>query len=176
MYNTELIYTKETIEFAVVAKEFLSFLESSQASSKDEFIDTSLKILPLLYLKALQLPKVEDFDDDFSEKFVDEATWSYIQQITSAKLGEDDQYVQVQDATVMNSLDSLNVGLSELYADLYQDIGDFIGAFRLGIDDTMLAALFYCQENFKTYWGIRNLILLKNLHEIKFKTEDDIDL
>ena len=111
MYNTELIYTKETIEFAAVAKEFLSFLESSQASSKDEFIDTSLKILPLLYLKALQLPKVEDFDDDFSEKFVDEATWSYIQQITSAKLGEDDQYVQVQDATVMNSLDSLNVGL-----------------------------------------------------------------
>lgn len=176
MYNTELIYTKETVEFATVAKEFIAFLEASAKISKKEFIETSLKILPLLYLKALLLPELEDFDADFTEKFIDEASWSYIQQVVAAKLDEDDQYVQIQDATVMNSLDSLNVGLSELYADLYQEIGDFIGAFKLGVDEITLAAFYYCQENFKTYWGIRAVVLMKSLHEINFQNEEDFDL
>lgn len=176
MAQTELIYTKESIEFATVAKEFLAILEAAAKMSKEDFLNTSIKILPLLYLKGELLPEVEDFDDDYTEKFVDESTWSYIQQIAAAKLDEDDNYVQVQDAGVVNSMDYLNVGLSELFADLYQEIGDFIGAYRTGTDEIMLAALFYCRENFKSYWGIRSLVLMNNLHQIKYKTEEDIDL
>lgn len=175
MNDLELVYSKESIEFATVAKEFLFFLESSSKISKPEFLDTSIKILPLLYLKGLLLPEVEDFDEDFSEKFVEESTWSYIQQVVAAKFGEDDQYVQIQDSSVMNSQDYLNVSLSELFADLYQELGDFIGAFRTGTDELMLSALFYCQENFKSYWGIRNIVLMKHLHEIIFKNTKGIE-
>lgn len=175
MNDKELIYTKESIEFATVAKEFLAFLESASKMKKDDFIDTSVKLLPLLYLKGVLLPEVIEFDDDYTEKFVTESTWSYIQQIAAAKLDEDDNYVQIQDAGVVNSMDYLNVGLSELFADLYQEIGDFIGAYRTGTDEIMLSALYYCRENFKNYWGIRALVLQKSLHEIKFKTIEDFD-
>lgn len=175
MNDNELIYTKESIEFATVAKEFLAFLESASKMAKDDFIDTSVKLLPLLYLKGVLLPEVNEFDEDFTEKFVTESTWSYIQQIAAAKLDEDDMYVQIQDAGVVNSMDYLNVGLSELFADLYQETGDFIGAYRTGTDEIMLASLYYCRENFKNYWGIRILVLLKHLHEIKYKTTEDLD-
>lgn len=176
MNDNELIYTKESIEFATVAKEFLAFLESASTMAKDDFVDTSIKILPLLYLKGALLPEVSEFDDEFTEKFVTESSWSYIQQISAAKLDEDDMYVQIQDATVVNSMDYLNVGLSELFADLYQETGDFIGAYRTGSDEIMLAALYYCRENFKSYWGIRSLVLLKHLHEIKYKISEGFDL
>jgi len=170
-----MIYNKEAIEFATVAKEYLAFLESAKDISKEEFLNKSVRILPLLYLKGSLLTPVDEFNDDFTEKFVDESSWSYIQQIVAAKLGEDDEYVQVQDAGVVNSMDYLNVGLSELFSDIYQETGDFIGAYRTEVDETMLAALYYCQQNFETYWGIRVLVLLKSLHEIKYKTDKDND-
>jgi hypothetical protein len=118
---------------------------------------------------------VNEFDDDFTEKFVTESTWSYIQQIAAAKLDEDDMYVQIQDAGVVNSMTILTLGCRNFSADLYQETGDFIGAYRTGTDEIMLAALYYCRENFKNYWGIRALVLIKHLHEIKYKTTEDLD-
>ncbi|MDL2262411.1 DUF5063 domain-containing protein [Bacteroidales bacterium OttesenSCG-928-I21] len=168
MKDYTILYQKEAIEFVTVAKEYLSFMEESKNLSKDNFIDKSVKILPLLYLKGVLLPTICDFDEDYLEKFVDETTWSYIQQIASAKLDDDDEYTQIQDISIVSSIDSLNVGLSEIFADLYQEMGDIIGAYRIGNDESMLVALHYCQENFESYWGIRLLVLLKKLHDIKY--------
>ena len=167
-----MVYQREAIEFVTVAKEFVLFLETARDFSKDDFIDRSVKILPLLYLKGTLLPEIEDYDESFSEKFVDEAAWSYIQQVTSSKLDEDDDFIQLQDACMMSSMDSLSVGLSEIYADLYQEMADVVGAYRIANDETMLVALACCRNNFPEYWGVRLLSLLKALHEIKYRQND----
>ncbi len=172
MEEYNVVYQRESIEFVTVAKEFVAFLEGAREFSKDVFIDRSVKILPLLYLKGALLPDVVDYDEDFSEKFVDEATWSYIQQITSAKLEEDDDYIQLQDVGFVSSMDSMSVGLSEIFADLYQEMADLVGAYRIANDDVMLAALACCKNNFSEYWGIRLLALLKTLHEKKYHCND----
>ena len=173
MNNESLIFKKEAIEFVTVAKEYLAFLEAAKTMNPDEFLDNSIKILPLLYLKGTLLPNIDDYNEDFAEKFVDEPTWSYIQQAASAKLGENDEYVQIQDISVVNSMDYLNIGLSELFADIYQELGDVIGAYRLAQDETMQASLYSCKENFSSYWGIRVLVLLQNLHQIKHKQTEE---
>ena len=170
MENLSIIYQKEAIEFVTVAKEYLLFMENSKSYTKEQFVETSLKMLPLMYLKGALLSVVSEFDDDYTEKFIDENTWIYIQQIAAAKLDIDDEYVQIQDTTIINDMDCLNVGLSEIYADLYQEMGDLVGAYKTGNDFTMLSALHYCQENFGSYWGIRLLVLLKNIHKLKYKT------
>jgi len=168
MINENLIFSKEAIEFVTVAKEFLAFLEASKEINAEDFLDKSIKILPLLYLKGTLLPNIDDYNEDFAEKFVDEPTWSYIQQAAAAKLGEDDEYVQIQDISVVNSMDYLNIGLSELFADIYQELGDVIGAYRLAQEESMQAALYSCRENFASYWGVRTLVLLNSLHQIKY--------
>ena len=88
-YN--VVYQREAIEFVTVAKEFVRLLENACNMTKDDFIDHSVKMLPLLYQKGVMLPEITDYDDNFSEKFVDEATWSYIQQTVSTRLDEDDE-------------------------------------------------------------------------------------
>ncbi len=171
METYNLVYHKETIEFVTVAKEFVAFLEKSREYSKEEFLDCSIKILPLLYLKGTMLPEITDSNDDYLEKFVDEASWSYVQQITSTKLDEDDEFVQLSDG-MASSMDSMSVGLSEIFADLYQEMADLVGAYRIANDDVMLAALACCRNNFPEYWGVRLLALLKALHEIKYRIDD----
>ncbi|MDR2009841.1 MAG: DUF5063 domain-containing protein [Bacteroidales bacterium] len=172
MENYSVLYQKESIEFVTVAKEYLAFMESAKNLSKEDFIDKSVKILPLLYLKGVLLTPVEVFDEDYLEKFVDESAWTYIQQVATAKLDSDDTYTQLQDISVVSDMDYLNIGLSEIYADLYQEMGDLIGAYRTGNDESMLAAMYYCQGNFGSYWGIRLLVLLKNLHTIKYNNQN----
>lgn len=169
MIDVSIIYQKEALEFVTVAKEYMALLEAAKNMNSKDFIDDSIKILPLLYFKGTSLPEISDYTEEFIEKFIDEPTWSYIQQAVAAKLGEDDEYVQIQDVSVVNSMDYLNVGLSELFADIYQEMGDVIGAYRLAQDETMQAALFFCKENFAAYWGIRILVLLQNIHQIKYK-------
>ncbi len=171
MNSLSPIYSKGAIEFATVAKEYINFMESAKTLSTEQFISTSIKILPLLYLKGTLLPEVNDFDDEYTEKFVDESSWSYIQQVSASKLGDDDDYIQINDAGIVNTDDYLNVGLSELFADLFQETGDLIGAYKTENDEIIVASLYYCKHNFETYWGIRALSLLKRLHEIYYKSE-----
>lgn len=173
MKSLSPIYSKEAIEFATVAKEFVGFMEGVKNLSREQFINTSVKILPLLYLKGTLLLKIDNYDDDFLEKFISESSWSHIQQISATKLGDDDEYIQIQDSSIVNSDDYLNVGLSELFADLYQETGDLISAYKTENDQIILAALHYCQQNFETYWGIRALCLLKRLHELYYHTEKE---
>lgn len=49
--DVSTIYAKDNLEFVTVAAKFCSFLENDNFSEQRSFIDTTLKLLPLLYLK-----------------------------------------------------------------------------------------------------------------------------
>lgn len=57
--ESQVIFDKNVIEFVTVAAEFCAFLERAESMKRSTFVDTTLKILPLLYLKASMLPKCE---------------------------------------------------------------------------------------------------------------------
>ncbi|KAB4198372.1 DUF5063 domain-containing protein, partial [Bacteroides uniformis] len=50
--ESQVIFDRNTVEFVTVAAEFCKFLEQAEGVKRSAFVDTSLKILPLLYLKA----------------------------------------------------------------------------------------------------------------------------
>ena len=62
--ESQTIFEKNVIEFVTVAAEFCAFLERAEHMKRKAFVDTSLKILPLLYLKASLLPKCETIGDE----------------------------------------------------------------------------------------------------------------
>ena len=63
MEDNKVIYAHDTLEFVTVAVKFCAFLEQANEQTKFEFVDTLLKLMPLLYLKAQLLPEV-DTDGD----------------------------------------------------------------------------------------------------------------
>ena len=65
--ESQTIFDKNVIEFVTVAAEFCAFLERAERMKRSTFVDTSLKILPLLYLKASMLPKCETIGDKVAE-------------------------------------------------------------------------------------------------------------
>ena len=47
--ESQVIFDRNVVEFVTVAAEFCKFLEQAETMKRDTFVDTSLKILPLLY-------------------------------------------------------------------------------------------------------------------------------
>ncbi len=174
--ESKVIFERNSVEFVTVAAQYCQFLENVEGMEREEFIDTVLKILPLLYVKALLLPEMELIDeDDILETCVTEETYSMMNAKLADIMGDRDDYLDVFVEDMKYSDQPITRYISEGLADIYQDIKDFIFVFRQGVNRNMHNALATCQDNFKLYWGQKLVNTLRALHEVKYDThrEDD---
>ena len=94
--ESKVIFERNSIEFVTVAAQYCQFLENVEGMQREEFIDTILKILPLLYVKALLLPEMEMIDeDDTLETCVTEETYSVMNAQLADIMGDRDDYLDV---------------------------------------------------------------------------------
>ena len=136
--NTQPIFDKNTVEFVTVAAEMCGFLERASRLKRREFVDTSLKLLPLLYLKASLLPECEQIDEFPPETFVTEADYEQLRVSVSALMGDRDDYLEVFLDDMMYSDTPIKQSISEGLADIYQALKDFICVYQLGQSCAML--------------------------------------
>ncbi len=168
----KIVYSKDVIEFVTIAAEYCSFVEAVEPISKADFLNKSHKLLSALYLKSTLLPRVENIFEDANEKFVNEEDWNFIQTKVRQKLGKHEMFLDVYQAVMALEDDAENVSLSEVFADIYQDLMDFITLYRVGHEDAMNDALWECQQNFQQYWGTRLLVALSAIHRILYSGDD----
>lgn len=168
--ESQVIFDRNVIEFVTVAAEFCGFLERAEGMKRDKFVDTSLKILPLLYLKASLLPECEMISDEYPENYVTEETYEILRMNIASVLTEKDDYLEVFLPDMAYSDTPIKKCISEDLADIYQDIKDFIFIFQLGLNETMNDSLVICKENFGNIWGQKLVNTLRALHDVKYNT------
>lgn len=173
--NSQVIFSRDVVEFVTVAAEFCAFLERSENAKRSFFVDTTLKILPLLYLKASLLPECEMVGDEAPETYVTEEAYEIMRMDVASVLGEKDDYLEVFLPDMAYSDTPIKKCISEDLADIYQDLKDFIFVFQLGYNETMHDSLAICKENFGLYWGQKLVNTLRALHDVKYNSENDDD-
>ena len=171
--ESQTIFDKNVIEFVTVAAEFCAFLERAESMKRCTFVDTSLKILPLLYLKASMLPKCETIGDEAPETYVTEEVYEILRINLAGLMGDKDDYLDVFVQDMVYSDQPIKKSISEDLADIYQDIKDFIFVFQLGLNETMNDSLAICQENFGMLWGQKLVNTLRALHDVKYNLQDN---
>ena len=171
--ESQTIFDKNVIEFVTVAAEFCAVLERAESMKRSTFVDTSLKILPLLYLKASMLPKCETIGDEAPETYVTEEVYEILRINLAGLMGDKDDYLDVFVQDMVYSDQPIKKSISEDLADIYQDIKDFIFVFQLGLNETMNDSLAICQENFGMLWGQKLVNTLRALHDVKYNLQDN---
>ena len=171
--TSQVIFDKNSIEFVTVAAEYCSFIERSRGADKKSFVDTALKILPLLYLKASLIPECELIGEGDLEVFVTEDDYEYVRLAVAHVMGAQDDYLEVFHPDMAYSDTPIKKTISEDLADIYQDLKDFIGVFQLGMNVTMNDSLCVCKEHFAEFWGQRLVNTMRALHDVKYNTSDD---
>ena len=134
--DSQVIFDRNVIEFVTVAAEFCKFVEQAEGSKRTAFVDTTLKLLPLLYLKASMLPPCETIGDEAPETFVTEETYEIVRMNLADILADRDDYLDVFVSDMKYSDQPITRYISEDLADIYQDIRDFIFVFQLGLNET----------------------------------------
>ncbi|MDE5677928.1 DUF5063 domain-containing protein [Phocaeicola sp.] len=172
---SQVIFDKNTVEFVTVAAEYCCFLERAHDARRCEFVDTVLKILPLLYLKATLIPVCESIGEDEPETFVTEEDYELIRRAVSGVLGPKDDYLEVFLPDMAYSDTPIKKCISEDLADIYQDLKDFISVFQLGLNETMNDSLVICKEHFREFWGQRLVNTMRALHDVKYSYADEDD-
>lgn len=170
--NSQVIFDRNSVEFVTVAAEFCAFLERARNAKRSVFVDTALKILPLLYLKASLIPSCERIGVYDPETFVTEEDYELIRMVVAEVLGSKDDYLEVFLPDMAYSDMPIKKCISEDLADIYQDLKDFICVFQLGLNETMNDSLVICKEHFEEFWGQRLVNTMRALHDVKYNHID----
>ncbi|MDR0961881.1 MAG: DUF5063 domain-containing protein [Mediterranea sp.] len=169
------IISRNVVEFVTVAFEFCNFVEQAEHHRKDAFIDTMLKLLPLLYLKAEMLPEFEVLGEEEPETFVTEETYEVLRITLNNIMGDGDDYLDVFLQDMKYSDQPIRRSVSEDVSDIYQSVKDFVSIYKLGLTETMHDAIAVCQAQYREYWGQTLVNTLRALHEVKYSMNDNDD-
>lgn len=172
---SHIVYSQGVIDFVTVTAETCIFLENAEEQGHKVFIETSVKLLPLLYLKAAMLQAPEPVFDFGAERFVGEEDYLYIKEQVENILGAEDSYLEVFHPDMALSDTPIAAFVSENIADIYQEIKDFAANYQTLDTDTMNDALAGCLLAFSQHWGQKLLNALRALHNIRHSDEFEID-
>jgi hypothetical protein len=170
--NPEPVYSRNVVEFVAVANEFCKYAEHASEIKGDEMLRIMQRILPLLYLKASLLPKLDPFFEDGNEKFITESDWNAINDTLKEKFGTANEYLEVFDDKINESEGPVVSGISENMADIYQDMKDFLLLYQTGTSEVMNDAVWECGMNFENFWGQKLVNSLRAIHKFIYSGEE----
>jgi hypothetical protein len=167
-----IVYSRNVVEFATVAREYCAFLENIKNHSRKSFITASQKLLPLLYYKSSLLPETEPIYDEGNEKFVTEDFYFDIQNNLKQLLGSNDDFLEIYDPRANDGEGVYTASISEYLADVWQDLKNFTMLYQAGNAEVMNDALWECRTNYQEYWGIRLANAIRAMHILLFSGID----
>ena len=170
--NSDPVYSRNVVEFVAVANEYCKYTEHASDIKGDEMLKIMQRILPLMYLKASLLPKLDPFFEDGNEKFVTEADWNRINELLKEKFGTANDYLEVFDEKINDLEGPVVSSISENMADIYQDMKDFLLLYQTGTAEVMNDAVWECRMNFENFWGQKLVNSMRAIHKFIYSGEE----
>lgn len=162
------IYAHDTLEFVTVAAEYCAIMEQNEDGTEGEFIDTLLKLLPLLYMKVQLLPAFDTEGALMPDDQVTEDDYNYVRGCAYRLLHEHDEYEMLVWDEDMQTEESRWCSVSEGLADVYQALRNFVAVYQQRVEPCMPGALWQLRDSFELYWGQTLLDTLRQLHRIRY--------
>jgi hypothetical protein len=157
------------LELLRVAHEYCLFAENTDSRKSHEILDFFRKIGPLLYLKGELLPLLEPEYPESNERFVTEEEWQQLFNVFRVRLMSVDEFWRIDLETGID-YETVKASLSENFADIYQDLKDFLLLYQKNTHNARQNAVAECRRLFESRWGIK---ILENMRYIHFLMNKD---
>lgn len=161
--NESLIKSAKVLEMLTVAHEYCVFTEKINGYKLEEIMIYYSRLMPLLYLKGSLLPDLSPDDIEPGLRFITEEEWIVIYKAAKEKFGELNKCSDT-DSITPEDTEIVHHELSEIIADIYQDLKDFVLLFQKDGFTPKEQAVLSCRNLFKSNWGKKTIILLKVMH------------
>ena len=162
--QSDLLRSKPVLEVFAIASEFCMFIDRIEQAEPDKALLFLQSILPALYLKGSMLPEVEVQDDSANERFVTEEEYETLRYRLARYFDTRDYFSTVDLAD--GSIESVPTSLSELLADIYTDLKDFLILYAKENPSAKENAVAACHYYYHVGWGRRIVTILPQIHHL----------
>jgi len=180
----DIAFSTWALEFVVLAQQYCAKLNNSQTDeSKNDsdtevvFTDWLYEFLGLLFYKASRLPNLQAMQGfEMLGNSLTELDYQRVRNY-AADLIDNADPIALQLSEEEGRLYQGEPHLSEIVADLYQELGELLLHYRDGETERMVIALARCQYYFLTEWGTKLLLALRWLQILRAETyldEEDV--
>jgi len=173
--GTNQAHSRQIIEMLTVANEYCLFIEKSGEHSLDQLLGFLQKVAPLLYIKGALLPEIEVTNPEADERFVTEEQWGDIFADLKTKFGDDDTFWSF-DPMNFAADDARKLSLAEIFADVYQDMKDFVMLYQKNTTAAQENAASSVRSLFFIHWGPRLAFAVNQLHYLLYRNTVSDDL
>lgn len=155
-------------EFVVVAGDYCRLLEQASKKRTGELFHELQQLLPSIYLKALGLPRPKYCYEEEPLTFVREDDYARIHNALQQKFELFNGITGMSPGTLPNKHELISFGMAERFADLYEELKNFVMLYEVGLPQSMNDAVWNCRKSFEHNLGIKLADGLKSLHTLVY--------
>jgi hypothetical protein len=153
-------------EFVQVAGEFCLLLEQASQKRTGELFNELQQKLPALYMNAARLPMPKYCYEEEPATFVKEDDYAMIHSSLQQKFELFTGITGMSPGTLPNQHELVSFSMAETFADLYEELKNFVKLYEVGLPQSMNDAIWYCRNSFEHALGIRIADSMKALHSL----------
>ena len=170
------VLNANSVAFIGLCREYCEAVEhAADFGSMPEFVNRMIRLLPRIYISALDLKVDGAFvDEAYVESLLDEDYYETVRRDVEALMGEEDVYLEVFEEDMKYSDTPVSASISEGLADIFQVLYNFTGMIRGGdiTDEVLAMALVAVRDDFHAYWSTRLCNVMRALNRIASESYD----
>lgn len=160
-----------SIAFIGLCNEFCVAVENTRESTREEFTDRMLRLLPRIYIAATDLTiDTPEYTEPYIDNVLEEDYYDAVRRNMETLFGEDDIYLEVFEEDMKYSDTPVAASISEGLADIFQVLYNFINTAREATDETLVTALMTVRDDFRAYWSASLCNVLRALNHLKMNS------
>ncbi len=164
MNKIDSLISPQTKEFVKFCRKYLEYQETLPDKKITAFWTAQLRFLSEIYGGIFRLPPIEARYESDVEKFVTEREYNKTFGNLVALIGTLDKFPDFSDLSHPGMFKVVEVSLSEMLTDIYQELKDFVLLYETGTLENMNDAIAECFETFGQYWGAKLLCAARIIH------------
>jgi hypothetical protein len=164
----EDIKSATVTDFVATAAAFCQLLEQAGKQRTGELFSQLQQILPQLYEKSVRLPKPRYCYEEESARFVSEDDYARIHDLMQQKIGLFFGITHMSPGTGPSQFEVMSFGMAEGFADLYEELRNFVKLYEVGIPQAMNDAVWLYHKSFGQSLGVKLIECLKSMHQMVY--------
>ncbi len=162
----EDIKAQSVTEFYSIAGDYCQLMEQASKKRTGELFSNLQQLLPEIYLKASRLPKPKYCYEEEPKKFVREDDYAMIHNALQQKIELINGIARMSPGTRPDQHELVSFNLAENFADIYEELKNFVKLYDVAIPQAMNDAIWLCRRSYEQGFGIKIIEGLKLLHTI----------
>lgn len=165
-----------SLAFIGLCNEFCHAVETAVNSDATTFVGSMVRLLPRIYISALDLapaPLMDPDDEPWLESYLDEETYEDLRGRLEQMLGAEDVYLEVFEEDMKYSETPIGASVAEGVCDIYQVLYNFIASVKDAPMENVNEALVAVKRDFAEYWSQKLVNLMRPLNNIHFSEDDE---